>query len=316
MPAGIHESNLFVPVLELSLHFPYPFRMILTTILLLTTGSFVLQEEGYRSPLFDNWKKNGELQQVKRVDQNGYTLTLWIQKGRYDIAGYMEEKKADAEKFHTDILDVMDWVIRNSAKRLKGPVREFHVVLVKGFVTGGISSTIRGTNVFCAEISKWHERMYSRESRKEILYISAAHEEYHLQNYRTDPGEEKFFRELNAMIWESSVLVRRGGKVDYLWGAMNSNKKQVAKSGTDIDQDFTKKYSATLTRGLACWIANTFYKQGKLEGIEDFAKNLLLDKRKRIESFDALAREAGIKKNGEAITLEDMMEGYRGYLRR
>ena len=290
--------------------------LLCTAAVLLCEGLWAGTPESYVSPLWEEWKQSGEIRKQKEVTKDEYTVTLWTQEKAYDAASYLSKEKVDTEIFFKDILDVFDWVFINSHKCLEGPVKKYNLVLVDGFRNDSVSAALRGTNAICLEVRKWHERMYARQSRKQILYLSAAHEEFHVQNYQTDGKEEQFTHEFSAMLWEASVLIKRSGKVNYLWGGMNSNKKQVLSRELDPDVDFTKEYNSFLMRGVAYFAANIIYKGSEMEGLERISRLLLNDKKHGVKSINAIFEEEKVTSGEELVTCEMVLEGYRKYLKR
>ncbi len=268
------------------------------------------EEAGKRSELFETWQAAGQLREERRVEKETYTLVLWTHRGQFDVSGAIREKMIDPAALFDQVLSVYDWVVPHSIEALGGPVRDVHVVLVDGYEKESTSAALRGTNVILNEIRRWHERLGASESRREILYGSAAHEFFHLQNYRTDPDESKFGREFHAMVWESSILVRRNGGPG-LWGMIRSLKARAVAEGTALDGDFAATYDAVRTRGLAFHVANLLLRKGGVEAIEAVAKALLHDEGDGVASLDA-----ALAARGGDLTYGSALEGYRAFVRK
>ncbi|MEK7866417.1 MAG: hypothetical protein AAB434_07010 [Planctomycetota bacterium] len=271
------------------------------------------EAEAYVSPMFDGWKETGAIR-VEREATTECPVTLWTHRAApYDVSGVLEGK--DVEKFYDDVLEVLSWSANYVEQALGGPVQEYDFVLAKGFPRDGVSAAIRGTTAMHGNVEKWHERMYSRESRKAVLYDSASHEMYHVQTYRTDPDEEKFTREFTAMFFEAAVTLKRGG-IEYVWGGMASAKKDILERKLPLDRDYTKAYDATFTRGLADWAANMVHEDNKLEGVERASRALLVSKTNGVESFDEVMKECGFTLKGEAITFDRALLEFKAYIER
>lgn len=271
------------------------------------------ENDAYVSPMFENWKKAGAIQ-VERKATEERPVALWTHRGEtYDVTAFLEGK--DVEKFYDDVIEVLSWSAKYVAEAMQGPVKEYDFVLTKGYPKDGVSSAIRGTSAMYGNVEKWHERMYSRESRKAILYNSAAHEMYHVQTYQTDPDEEKFMREFSAMFFEAGVTVKRGS-IEHLWGALASAKKDILERKLPLDRDYTKAYDATFTRGLAAWAANLVYDDHKLDGVEGAARALLVSKTNGVASFDEVMEEGKLAAKGKPITFERALTEFKAHLER
>ena len=282
--------------------------------------SLLSAEDDYKSPLFESWKQGGELQEEKVVKIEAYTLTLWTQRKGFDVSPSLEGK--DTEKFFDDVLDVAAWAAAYADEVLDGKVHEYNLVLSSNYPKDGVSSAIRGTSAVCLNVEKWHERMYSRESRKEVLYQSAAHEFFHVQQYALNPPQARFWREFPAMLFEAAAIVKRGDEsgekgIEYLWGSINSQKKQILEAKPDLDADFIEKtYNPQYTRGLAQTAANIIHEGKRLKGIESICRRVLEVDALDAESFDQVLKDEDVRDGEEPLTLERACAEFRKYLER
>lgn len=257
-----------------------------------------------KSTTFDEWKENGEVELERIVDIGGKKVNFWIHRGEYDIAVFFEENSVGTQEFLDRVQSLFSETIPYTDMITGTNLPEYNIVITQGKPKNSFSEAYKKTNVIGINAVNWHRGTEEGNGKEYLPLISAAHEDYHLRNYLTDPDESKFGREYSAIIHEAGMLANVFGK-ERLEDDLSRRTEYIRKNKIDM-MDLTRP---AVTRVLAYHTAVKILDSKGLHTLENLAEQLLSDSSNGIESFDKVSGKMGL-----GFTFEDVWNDFQSMI--
>jgi len=237
-----------------------------------------------KSTRFDDWKEKDEIELARTVDINGNVVNFWIHKGENTASGYFEDNSIDPDELLDRVQEVFSKTIPYTDGVTGMSLPEYNIVLTSEIQDGSSAEAFLHTNVIGIKPELFSESTLEGNVNEHMPTLSAAHEDYHLRNFLTDPTENVFGLEYSAIIHEAGAIVNVFDRKKLEEG-LEKEIAHIKNFGIDLldlsDQD--------VRRALAYDTALRVLDSRGLHTLEDLAEQLLRDPAKGITSFDRVA---------------------------